>query len=219
MSTPHYAPIPSTADFLVKLKKPKKAPTIFQKIEQGLFAATLVFACIMFLGAGVGIAGWIPQDVARLFAMIMLILVALAFLLWAAIQILQLILEVRSGFGPIAERTDTEAEQDLAVVQSLTRCDPFRLREQSKLLEGKAKRLTRQAGMGSVIAAIGAVVIKFQTSAEQAEMLVQLRELPLFVYSGSLGVLLGAAALTAFAGKLEHIAGVLSLAADRIDRK
>ncbi len=218
MSTPH-TPIPSTADFLVKLKKPKKAPTVFKKIEQALFVTTLVLACVMFLGAGVGAVGWIPQDVARLFAMIMLILVALTFLLWAITQILEMVWAVRAGFGPIAERTDREAEQDLTVVQSLAGCDPFRLREKSKLLDGKAKRLTRQAGMGSVIATIGAVVISFQTSAEKAEMLVQLRELPLFVYSGSLGALLGAAALTVFAGKLEHIAGLLTLAADRIDQK
>ncbi|WP_033485222.1 hypothetical protein [Xanthomonas phaseoli] len=219
MSTSHYTPIPSTAAMLVKLKKPKKAPTIFNKIEQGLFVATLVLACIMFLGAGVGVAGWIPRDDARLFAMVMLILVAVTFLLWAVTQILRVILDIRAGFGPIAERTDGEVEQELAFVQGLTQCDPSKLKERSKLLEGKAKRLTRQAGMGTVIATIGAVVINFQTSAERAEMLVQLRNLPLFVYSGSLGALLGAAALTVFAGKLEHIAGLLALAADRVDRK
>src|SRR5688572_4016643 len=92
-----------------------------------------------------------------------------------------------NGLRRAANSVDQDIEQDDVIVQELTGCDPFKLRERSRHMEAKAKRLTRRAGMGSVIATIGALVINFQTSAEKAEMLVQLKDLPPFVYAGSLG--------------------------------
>ncbi|WP_379655642.1 hypothetical protein [Pseudoxanthomonas sp. UC19_8] len=219
MDAPDYAPIPNTLAFLDKLKRPSKPPSVFDRIERGVFKVTLVLAGFMLVAAGLGVLGVLSREVIRLLTMSILIAILALFLVWAISQIVEMLLALRTGYRRAANRVDQDIEQDDAIVQELTLCDPFRLRERSKHLEAKAKRLTRQAGMGPVIAAIGVVVINFQDSAEKAELFARLKSVPLFIYSGSLGVLLGAAALTVFAGKLEHIAGLLAIAADRIDRK
>ncbi|WP_295929841.1 hypothetical protein [uncultured Xanthomonas sp.] len=218
MTALNYAPIPNTLAFLNKLKRPKP-PSAFDRIQRFVFKATLAFGGVILVAAVLGFLGLLSKEVTRFLTMLPLIGVLTLFLIWAISQIVEMLLAVRTGYHNAANSLDRDIEHDDVVVQELTACDPFKLRERSKHMEAKSKRLTRQAGMGSVIAAIGAVVINFQTSAEKAEMLVHAKDLPLFVYSGSLGVLLGAAALTVFASKLEHIASLLSLAADRIDRK
>jgi len=219
MATLDHAPIPSTLDFLDLLKRPSSAPSPFDRIERGIFRIMVALAGLMLGAAGLGALGVLSDEVIRFLTLSIIVIVLALFVAWMASQLIGMILALRAGFRREAGRVDRDIEHDQQIVEELIRCDPFNLRERSRLLEAKARRLTRHAGMGPVIAAIGVVVINFQDSAEKAELFARLKAVPLFVYSGSLGVLLGAAALTVFAGKLEHIAGLLSLAADRTEGK
>lgn len=219
MNTEVYSVVPTTLALLNRIKRPTKPLTIFDRIERVIFVVTLVLAFIMLAAAGLGALGLLSKEVIRFLTMTILVAALVLFLIWAVSQIVVLVMELRAGYRSAANRVDDDIEHDNAIIKELALCNPFSLREMARHMEAKAKRLTRQAGMGPIIAAIGVVAINFQDSAEKAELLARVRTVPLFIYSGSLGVLLGAAALTVFAGKLEHIGALLGLAADRADPK
>lgn len=218
MKTECYSAVPTTLALLTRIKRPAKPPTIFDRIERVVFTVTLALASIMLVAAGLGAVGALSKEVIRFLTMTILVSALALFLIWAVSQIVEMLLGLRTGFRDTANRVDDDIEHDNSIIRELADCDPFSLREMARHMEAKAKRLTRQASMGPIIAAIGVVAINFHDSAEKAELFARVKTVPLFIYSGSLGVLLGAAALTVLAGKLEHIGTLLGLAADRADR-
>ncbi|CAD1789559.1 hypothetical protein CPBF426_23670 [Xanthomonas arboricola pv. juglandis] len=212
-----FAPIPSTAELLTKIKRPREERSTAAKVERWCFYAALVIAVLMAAAAGLGVTGILTADTTRAVLMILMIVLAADFLIWCVTQIVDMVLTLKAGYLGAATRVDEDIMLEQKIIASLTRCEPIRLREHGKQLDLKAKLLTRRSQMGTVLSAVGVVAINLKEAGEKASIWGKLQDVPPFVFAGSLGVLIGAAAIIMLAGQLERLSGLLMLAADRIE--
>jgi hypothetical protein len=69
--------------------------------------------------------------------------------------------------------------------------------------------------LATITSAIAFGLINLLDTAAKASIWPELSHARLFVYTGSLGILIGSLLLVIFVGKLERIAGLYALAAER----
>lgn len=210
-------PIPSTRELLALLKRPRKEGSNVAKIERGCIVAAMIIAALILAAAGLGLVGIFTNALTRYTLMALLVIFVAIFFVWAVTQIADMFLTLKAGYRKAAAQVDEDILLERAVVVRLTRCEPTLLREHGKQLDLKAKLLTRRSQMGTVLAAVGAVVINLQAAGENAAIWGKLQGVSPMVLAGSFGVLTGAAALIMFAGQLERLSGLFILAADRVE--
>jgi len=209
------SPIPSTWQLLMSIKRPPKERTTIAKLESLTFWVLLALAVAMLAVAGLAALGWLIDTALRVAVFAVVVPTYLAVLFFAGLQVIDMVILLRTGQRRAAERVDADIARELNVIDELQACDATALRERSKHLELEAKRLTRRSGMATVLSALGVVTINLGDAGRRAALWGDSPSLALFVHAATLGLLLGAAALVLWTGKLERIAGLLGLAADR----
>jgi hypothetical protein len=214
-----FAPIPSTLELLGLLKRPRKERSKAAKIERWCLVASGIIALLILVAAGLGFAGILTKYATRYCMIALLVAFVGTFFVWAITQFVDMFLTLKDGYRKAAGQVDEDILIERAVIAGLTRCEPAVLREHGKQLDLKAKLLTRRSQMGTVLAAVGAVVINLQAAGENAAIWGKFQFVPPLVLAGSFGVLIGSAALIMFAGQLERLSGLLTLAAERLESK
>ncbi|KUF26943.1 hypothetical protein AO826_08385 [Xanthomonas phaseoli pv. manihotis] len=218
MTESPYSPVPSTFQMLQKIKRPQSADKL-ERVEKYLFFGMLA---VSLFGLGVVTAGnfeWISRPHAKDILLVTLLVMGIAFLALGILQITQVILAWKEGYEPMAERIDTAISTESKILDELGTCNPQTLRERSKHIDLENKLLTRRAGLSTFFGAIGVVLINLFDAGEKVNMWSNPAIAKVFVYAGSLGILIGSIVVFILAGRLERIAGLFGLAADRIEQK
>ena len=212
MNNRSYVALPETPDMLKKIKHPREKTTV-DRIENVLFIVmVLLFITTLIVGA-LAAAGWIPASGAKLAVLVSFTITLISFLTWSISQLIAVALALKGGFLRVASRIDQEIKFENTIIAELAGCDPKELRQRAAHLDLKVKRLTRRAGVSTVLTAIGVTILNLRDAGQG--FWGQLDDVTLFVYAGTLGVLIGAALLIAFVTKLEKISGIFMLAANR----
>ncbi|MCC5074275.1 hypothetical protein [Xanthomonas campestris] len=212
-----FAPIPTTAELLAKIKRPSKKHSNASEAVRWSFYLFVALVAAMWISAGLSIIGLLNVTTTRSILTVLMTIVALTFWVWLIAETLDAFLTLKAEYRLAAAKVDANILLEQRVIAALTRCEPFRLREHAKLLELRAKILTRRSQMGAAVSAVFAVLIKLREAGEKAAVWGTLQDVDLFVLAASLGVLIGAAAVFSFAGNLERLSCLLMLAADRND--
>lgn len=212
-----FAPIPSTAELLMKTKAPARRRSTVDKIELVAFFVLALVAVLLLIVAGLVGFELISDATAKFLILVLICSIVITALTWAISQIVDLFLSLKSGFRIAALQIDEGIRRDQDTITEWARCDPAQLRERSKLFDLRVKLLTRRTNMTTVFTAIGVLVINLQDAGEKAALWGKLQAIPPFVLSGSLGILLGTLAVIVYTGRIERISGLLALAADRIE--
>lgn len=217
MTDTNFAPIPSTSELLELLKRPRKKRSIAAKIEQWCIVAGVVIAALILGVAGLGFVEVLTKPTTIYSLMALLVTFVATFFVWIVTQIVDVFFTLKAGYRKAAAQVDEDILMERTIIVRLTGCQPTLLREHGKQLDLKAKLLTRRSQMGTVLAAVGAVVINLQAAGKNAAIWGNLQLVPPLVLAGSFGVLAASAALIMFAGQLERLSGLLALAADRVE--
>jgi hypothetical protein len=217
MTDSNFAPIPSTAELLALLKRPRKKRSIAAEVERWCIGAGIVIAVLILGVAGLGFAEILSKSLTRYSLIALSVTLIAIFFAWAVTQFVDMFLTLKAGYRKAAAQVDEDILVERMAIVRLTQCQPALLREHSKQLDMKAKLLTRRSQMGTVLAAVGAVVINLQAAGENAAFWGKFHVVAPMVLAGSFGVLIGAAMLIMFAGQLERLSGLLALAADRVE--
>ncbi|KTF36955.1 hypothetical protein [Xanthomonas vesicatoria] len=212
-----FAPIPSTAELLTKIKKPSKQRSNAAEVVRWSFYLLIALVVAMGISAGLSIIGLLSVTTTRSVLTVLMTIVALTFWVWLLAQTLDVFLTLKAEYRLAAAEVDENILLEQGVISTLMRCDPLRLREHAKLMDLRAKILTRRSQMGAAVSAVCAVLIKLREAGEKAAVWGTLQDVDLFVLAASLGVLIGAAAVFSFSGNLERLSCLMMLAADRTD--
>ncbi|WJI14650.1 hypothetical protein MWN52_13575 [Pseudoxanthomonas winnipegensis] len=213
MDEPTYCVIPSTAALLEAVKRP--TPKFLEGSDK-FFGITgvlawLVMTALLFLGQRYA---WALTG--AVWALMGLLVLAIVWAIWQALEVLR---AWRQGFTPHGEAIDQAIANERRWIEKLAYCDPQALREHSKHLDLEAKQRTRRAGLTTVLLAIGVAAVSLLDTGERAQFWSSPTWFKLAIQSSSLGFLIGALVLAVLAGRLERVAGLLALAADRAERK
>ncbi|MDX6081208.1 hypothetical protein SIL81_07995 [Xanthomonas campestris pv. incanae] len=203
---------------LQKIKRPKRVSKL-ERIENYIFLGLLA---LTLFGLGVVAADnfdWISRPTAKDILLVVLLVMAIGFLALGLLQIAQVILAWKEGYEPMADRIDMVISAESEILDELGTCNPHTLRERSKHIDLENKLLTRRAGLSTFFGAIGVVLVNLFDAGEKVNMWSNPANAKVFVYAGSLGILIGSIVVFILAGKLERIAGLFGLAADRIEQR
>lgn len=207
-------PIPSMFEMLQRTKRPKHVSK-FDRVEN-YSIGTLLALGVLVLGTWMlSTLGWIGLVTTKIVLSCTVVTMIAVVAVWGITQIIQGIEAWRAGDRPIAERIDAAIIREREILNDLAQCDRQELRERSQHVELEAKVLGRRAGLFTVIGAIAVVLINIFDAAEKAKVWPELPHARLFVYTGSLGILIGSFLLVILVGKLERISGLFALAASR----
>ncbi|BBK01289.1 hypothetical protein Xcc3_25960 [Xanthomonas campestris pv. campestris] len=218
MTDSTFSPIPSTFQMLQKIKRPKMVSKL-ERIENYIFWGLLA---LTLFGLGVIAADnfeWISRPTAKDILLMVLLVMAIGFLALGLLQIAQVISAWKEGYEPMADRIDMAISAESEILDELGTCNPQTLRERSKHIDLENKLLTRRAGLSTFFGAIGVVLVNLFDAGEKVNMWANPAIAKVFVYAGSLGILIGSIVVFILAGKLERIAGLFGLAADRIEQR
>ena len=207
-------PIPSTYEMLERTKRPKIASK-FDRVENWSFVGLIVLGLLTFALWGLSSYGWMSLKTAKFLLFWIIVAMVLIVVIWGASQLIEAYRAVKAGYRPTAGRIDDAAATERAILDELQQCDHQELRERSKHLELEVKVLGRRAGLATITSAIAFGLINLLDTAAKASIWPELPHARLFVYTGSLGILIGSLLLVIFTGKLERIAGLYALAAER----
>ncbi|PPJ42332.1 MULTISPECIES: hypothetical protein [unclassified Pseudoxanthomonas] len=207
-------PIPSTFEMLERTKRPKIVSK-FDWIENWSFIGLIVLGLLTFALWGLSSYGWMSLETAKFLLFWIIVAMVLIVVIWGASQLVEAYRAIKAGYRPMAERIDAAAANERAILDDLQECDHQELRERSKHLELEVKVLGRRAGLATITSAIAFGLINLLDTAAKASIWPELSHARLFVYTGSLGILIGSLLLVIFIGKLERIAGLYALAAER----
>lgn len=211
------APIPDTAELLALLKRLRKERSIAAKIERWCVVVGTVIGLLILVVAGLGFAEFLTKSITRYSLMVLLVAFVTTVFALGLTQVVDVLLTLKAGYRKAAAQVDADIVLERTIIVRLTRCEPTLLREHGKQLDIKAKLLTKRSQMGSVLAAVGAVVINLQAAGENAAIWGKFQFVPPLVLAGTFGVLAASAALIMFAGQLERLSGLAILAADRVE--
>lgn len=207
-------PIPSTFEMLQRTMRPKIVSR-FERVENYLLGALFCLALLVLGTWGLSAMNWINLAAAKFALAFIVVTMVVVVAVWGTTQIIEGIGAWRAGYHPIAERIDSAIIREGEILSELEKCNPQELRERSQHLELEAKVLGRRAGLFTVTGAIAVVLINISDAAEKAKIWPELSQAKIFVYTGSLGILIGSLLLVIFVGKLERISGLFALAANR----
>lgn len=212
------ASLPTTVALLERIKHPRKK-TLVDRIERYVLW-TIAAIMLALLGlAGASTFGALPAGFVSATFVVLVACLIVAFLVWAVSQMVEAVLAIKAGFRPAAETIDEVILRERDLISELALCRKEELRERSKHLELRARRLSRRASLVTVLTAIGVVIINVFESGARASLWSKFESVTLYVYSASLGLLVGSVVLWIFVGRLEQISGLLMLAAERLDRQ
>lgn len=211
------APIPDTAELLALLKRPRKERSFGEKIERWCVVVGTVIGVLILVVAGLGFAEILAKSITRYGLMVLLVAFVTTIFALGLTQVVDVLLTLKAGYRKAAAQVDADIVLERTIIVRLARCEPTLLREHGKQLDIKAKLLTKRSQMGSMLAAVGAVVINLQAAGENAAVWGKFLFVPPLVLAVSFGVLAASAALIMFAGQLERLSGLVILAADRVD--
>lgn len=142
-------------------------------------------------------------------------LLILVFLAWAVTQLVEMVIAFKAGFRPLADAVDATLKWERELICELAKYPSIELRERAKHLELRVKRLHRRASIVGILTAISAIAVNVHDVGIKASLWVSFEVVKLFVYAASIGLLVGTLVVAVFSGRLEHIVGLLMLAADR----
>lgn len=214
--------LPSISGMLAMIKRPqeRKSPETFDKIM-------LIVLIVLFLAIGVFVAiaklGWMEMSVARTAVLVLLAGLWISYIIWVGHFILAYVRQLRHGYKAASEETERRVSHELSVLDTFARYPEKTLKEAGRLVELEAKRWTRRGGVGAAFAAAFAVGLNLMNASIKLEEVFPNSEtvanvaaaITVTVYASTFGILLGAAMIYAFASRLEKLAGLLSLAAER----
>ena len=206
--------IPNTHELISKIKL-HRHKNIFDRIESYAFKAILLlFVC------GIGVAIWktlvtTSAPAITFSALLITLLSLLIVFVWGTSQIVEMIIALKAGFKPLTDEIDRRMEQEREMIRELAICNPIELRERAKHLELEAKFKTRRAAIGVAAVAVVVAIRQWLESAIKTGYLPQWMDVSFFLNSGAIGFSIGSVIIAIFAGRLERVSGVLSLAADR----
>lgn len=206
--------IPNTHELLSKIKS-HRHKNIFDRIELHAFKA---LALLCSCGIGVGI--WTiffatPARVTTFLALIITLCLLLIILIWGISQIVELTIALKAGFKPLTDEIDRRIKKERELIRELSICNPIELRERAKHLELEAKFKTRRAAIGVAAVAVVVAIRQWLESAIKTGYLPHWMDVSFFLNSGAIGFSIGSVIMAVYAGRLERVSGVLSLAADR----
>lgn len=217
MKTTSPTPIPATSKLLADMKPPRKASR-FDKFEKVLSTAFFMFAGLVFVAFA---AKWLEMDMSSdslpQTAVLALLGMSLAFGLWLLGLLAEMGLTLRRGFAGRADDIDKTIDREQVLLASLQSCCPMALAERGARLELEAKMLTRRYGLVAILVSAGAVAIKLHDAGGQAEVWDRLTALSMWIYAGSIGAFIGAAALVSLTSQLDRVAHLLLAASKRYD--
>jgi hypothetical protein len=213
LDEPTYRTIPGTAELLEAVKRP--GPKLLESSDKffGITGVALWLMMTALILLGQRYAWALTGAVWALMALLML---AIGWAIWQALEVLR---AWRQGFTPHGEAIDQAIAKERQWIEKLVHCDPQALREHSNHLDLEAKQRTRRAGLTTVLLAIGVAAVSLLDTGEKAQFWSSPTWFKLGIQSSSLGFLIGALVLAVLAGRLERVAGLLTLAADRAERK
>lgn len=206
--------IPNTHELLSKIKSHRQK-NIFDRIELHAFKA-LALLCSCGIGVGIWTIFFVtPAPVTTFLALIITLCLLLIILIWGISQIVELTIALKAGFKPLTDEIDRRIKKEQELLRELSVCNPIELRERSKHLELEAKFKTRRAAIGLAAVAVLVAIRQWLELAIKTGYLPHWMDASFFLNSGAIGFSIGSVIMAVYAGRLERISGVLSLAADR----
>lgn len=196
--------IPTTLELIEAIKVPKVS-TVFDRIEKGIFLFAGVVVVLLLAAAGLESSDLLAEVHAKFVTVVLSLVLASSLIFWAASQLVEMGLALRKGFRPAAMKMDEAIEREKKLVLKLSECDEAKLRERGKHLELKVKSLTKRAGLVTALTAIGVVTVNLYDAGEKANIWSGLEIIKLYVYAGSIGLLIGSVVVATFASQLEQI--------------
>lgn len=210
----NFKAVPHTNELLSKIKS-QRQKNVFDHIELNAFKALGV---LFVFGIAVGIWTSVFASTAQVrefLALLINIFLLLIILTWGISQIVELTVALKTGFKPLTDAVDERIKREKEVISELAACNPVELRERAKHLELEAKFKTRRAAIGVAAVAVVVAIRQWFESAIKTGYLSDRADITLFLNSGAIGLSIGSVIVAIYAGRLERISGVLSLAADR----
>lgn len=218
MTDSTFSPIPSTFQMLQKIKRPERAGKL-ERFEKYIFRGMMALLLFAFGVVAASNLAWISNTNAKNVLIVALPALVAVFLVFGLLQIIQVIVAWKEGYEPMTDRIDTAISRESEIMDELGTCNPQTLRERSKHIDLENKLLTRRAGLSTFFGAIGVVLVNLFDAGEKVNIWSNPANAKVFVYAGSLGILIGSIVVFILAGKLERIAGLFGLAADRIEQR
>lgn len=214
---------PLIDELLAMMEPGRKNKLVFNKFDIWMLAILVVLA----LGIGACVTsvklGWMEMEAAKMVVLCLYGTLLVVYLAWLSPMLKEVAGQIRYGFKQAAEVTKARMEHEESVIEHLMRYPRQLLREKSRLVDLEAKRWTRRAGVGAALNAasvvgitlFGAIVSHDAGAKVGVPFLAGLGFPTMLVYALMFGLLLGSAAIYVFAARLEKVAGVLLIAADR----
>lgn len=208
--------LPSVSMLLQELEPPAPESRV-DRFERRVFAfmASAGVAGLLFLGVASAMTS--KSQALGFAAAVCFLAVVSSFVLWGLINIVSAFLTLRDRTRIQAERTDRRVALGRQLLLRLREYPQSEMREFSDLLMLEAKRIKHRAGLISGLAAVGSVAISFLDVADRVNVVPGTSAMPLFVYAGSLALLMSGGISASFAGRLEKLAGLTSLSAAERD--
>lgn len=140
----------------------------------------------------------------------------LIYLSYTALQLVAIFKLLKSGFKQAVKTTEDRIAHEEKIIEELALYPRELTREKAKLLDLEAKRWIRRSGMGAAFSAASAAGINLLGAIITSSNIKAIGQIPsTAVYALMFGLLLGSALVFSFAAKMERVAGILSIAADR----
>jgi hypothetical protein len=207
-------PLPSTYEMLERTKHPKIVSK-FDRVQNYSFFALMALALLTLVLWGLSSHDWVSQGTVSSLLLFIIGAMILIVVIWGTSQFIEAYRAWKAGYRPMAERIDAATANERVILGELEQFDSQELRERSKHLELDVKVLGRRAGLATITSAIALALISLLDTATKASIWPELPYARFLVYAGSLGFLIGSLLLVILIGRLERIAGLFALAADR----
>lgn len=214
MQSSAYQSIPPTSE-LLEAVKPIRSLNNFDRLEHWIFIAVGVLTFVMFCASALLWLQLIGKGWTRPLALTLMTVIVVLISLWMISQLLEAALAWKAGFKPFADSVDARITREREWVDRLAQCDPTALREKAKHLDLEAKLITRRAAIGAAAVAITVTTLTFLDAGSKIPGWPKFTDAPVLICAAALGLSIGAIVLSILAGRLERVAGLMELAADR----
>lgn len=207
-------PIPTTFEMIERTKRPKVVSNL-DRVENYSLVGLLILGVLTGAAWALHVSGWASKATVEFLLTSIVGAMVVIVAIWGGTQIVEAFRAWRAGYRPMAERIDAAVARERTILDELAECDPQELRERAKHLELEAKVLGRRAGLVTVVGAIAVALTNVFDTAAKASVWPEFPYAKLLVYTSSIGFFIGSLLLVILVGKLERIAGLFALAADR----
>lgn len=207
---------PSTYELLTRIQPNKKTIFATKNTDRYAFGAGALLIFLIFIFIAAGKIGWMTMQLAKYWAISLYGALILIYLSYTTLQLIAIFKQLKSGFKQAVKTTEDRIAHEEKIIKELAIYPHDLVREKSKLLDLDAKRWMRRSGMGAAFSAASAAGINLLGAVITNSSMKAISHIPsTAVYALMFGLLLGSALVFSFAAKLENVAGILSIAADR----